>query len=125
MCCASDALINPGGRSNLGFGIDKGTAVNWSLGLLRLWIVFTILWVGWAAFALYSEYPPSKPNLVQSTASPSQDEEGDYIVFYPNPKMEEFKKKVPTALAWAIGVPASVFITGFTLLWFPRSTLYD
>jgi hypothetical protein len=37
-----DYSPNLGGRSNLSFGIDGGTVVNWLRGLLRSWIAITI-----------------------------------------------------------------------------------
>ena len=101
--------------------------MNWSRGLLRLWIAFTILCVGGAAVALYIEYPRNDADPAQSTAAPSM---GDWVIVNPtfkseDPKLKEerrdfWKTTVPPVVMLAIGVPAGFFAAGLTLLWIGR-----
>ena len=101
--------------------------MNWSRGLLRLWIAFTILCVGGAAVALYIEYPRNDADPAQSTAAPSM---GDWVIVNPTFKSEDPKLKrgasrllendrAPVVML-AIGVPAGFFAAGLTLLWIGR-----
>jgi hypothetical protein len=104
--------------------------VNWSRGLLRLWIAFTICWVGACAFLTYEAFPVAEETGLLSETPPG---EGRYTVLappnmfadlIPDPLVEKrrvFRKEtLPMALALAIGVPAGFFAAGWTLLWIGR-----
>jgi hypothetical protein len=94
--------------------------VNWSRGLLRLWIAFTVFWVGAVGWFLYLDNPGYFSTPVQSTVSPTK---GDWIVENPKQSTEVsfddlipgtpanehrvfWKESVPAAVMWAVAVPA-------------------
>ena len=111
-----------------------GAAVNWSRGLLRLWIAFTVFWVGAVGWFLYLDNPGYFSTPVQSTVSPTK---GDWIVENPKQSSEVsfddlipgtpanahrvfWKESVPAAVMWAVAVPAFFYAVGWTLLWIGR-----
>jgi hypothetical protein len=108
--------------------------MNWSLGLLRLWIAFTVLWIGWMGIVLYQQWPidVSDSSSLEGT-SRSNDR---WIVTGPKKETNPFdvsvpgtlafrrrtfwKETVPTGLQMAIGIPAGFFAFGWTCLWIGR-----
>jgi hypothetical protein len=93
--------------------------VNWSRGLLRLWIAFTVLWVGAMCIAFYRLLPPAYLPIVGNVKDPT----GAPLPpgFEPVPELKPWMIKFwAIALAWAIAVPSGLFSAGWARLWIGR-----
>jgi hypothetical protein len=90
--------------------------VNWSRGLLRLWIAASVLWVGLVAVFLYIVSPVHTPGDLPPGAPPPP--EG--FVLDVNDNSPFWIANIPIAAMWAIAVPGGLFIAGWTSLWIGR-----
>jgi hypothetical protein len=101
-----------------------GASMNWSRGLLRMWVAFTVVWICVVLGSLYLDRPQDV-EPVQSTAPVGKI---DWVIENPkkaanyfdmfDPGTPAYKRRVfwqeavPGGVKWAIAVPVGLFIAG-------------
>jgi hypothetical protein len=92
--------------------------ITWGRGLIRVWLLATVLWIGFAGWIEISTKPPFDPSKPFKVIEPNGTEhEGIIDPFAPKPPPP--KSMLATA-GVIFGPPATVLIFGLALRWVIR-----
>jgi hypothetical protein len=99
--------------------------MNWSRGLLRAWIGFTVLWLVGCGFVMYAGWPEVPHDYASELLGKKK--ESDWVIgtpgkpnyfdkFDPNPVRDHVQMFAIYAFSW----PALFFVLGWGMLWIGR-----